>query len=202
MRIIDASFTRSVTEIGQRKQIGLPEVCFIGRSNVGKSSLLNTLAARKIARTGGTPGVTRLINLYTIVWERGGRRGSALFSDFPGFGYSKVSKDLYEGWQAMVEGYVVRNEWVRRALWVFDIRRTFDRLDMMLLDWLKANRLEFSLVLTKADKEGRGASLQKKHAFQAMLGREDVFVFSSRDGYGKSDLLLHIGLSLTEKSTS
>src|SRR5208283_352623 len=70
MRIIDASFTRSVTEIGQRKQIALPEVCFVGRSNVGKSSLLNTLAARKIARTGGTPGVTRLINLYTIVLER------------------------------------------------------------------------------------------------------------------------------------
>ena len=201
MRIIDASFTRSVTEIGQRKQISLPEACFIGRSNVGKSSLLNTLAARKIARTGGTPGVTRLINLYTIVWERGGRRGSALFSDFPGFGYSKVSKDLYEGWQAMVEGYMARNEWVRRVLWVFDIRRTFDRLDMMLLDWLRANRLEFSLVLTKADKEGRGASLQKKHAFQAMLGREDVFVFSSRDGYGRSELLLHIGLSLTDKST-
>ena len=76
MRIIDASFTRSVTEIGQRKQIALPEVCFIGRSNVGKSSLLNTLAGRKIARTGGTPGVTRLINLYTIAWERGGRRGA------------------------------------------------------------------------------------------------------------------------------
>ena len=73
-------------------------------------------------------------------------------------------------------------------LWVFDIRRTFDRLDVMLLDWLKANRLEFSLVLTKADKEGRGASLQKKQAFQAMLGREEVFLFSSKDGYGKSEL--------------
>ena len=196
MRIIDATFTRSVTEIGQRRQIGLPEVCFIGRSNVGKSSLLNTLTGRKIARTGGTPGVTRLINLYTIVWESGGRRGSALFSDFPGFGYSKVSQGVYEGWQAMVENYMARNEWVKRALWVFDTRRTFDRLDVMLLDWLRESRLEFSLVLTKADKEGRGASLQKKKAFQAMLGREDVFLFSSKDGYGKSELLGHIGLSL------
>lgn len=95
----------------------------------------------------------------------------------------------------MVEGYMAHNEWVRRVLWVFDIRRTFDRLDMMLLDWLRANRLEFSLVLTKADKEGRGASLQKKQAFQAMLGREEVFVFSSKDGYGKGDLLVHIGQS-------
>jgi GTP-binding protein len=202
MRIIDASFARSVTEIGQRKLISLPEVCFFGRSNVGKSSLLNTLAARKIAKTGGTPGVTRLINLYTIVWERGGRRGSALFSDFPGFGYSKVSRNLYEGWQAMVESYMAGNEWVRRALWVFDIRRTFDRLDMMLLDWLRAHRLEFSLVLTKADKEARGVSLQKKQAFQTLLGREEVFLFSAKDGYGKRELLLHIGPSLTEKSTS
>ncbi len=197
MRIIDASFTRSVTEIGQRRQISLPEICFVGRSNVGKSSLLNTLAARKIARTGGTPGVTRLINLYTIVWERQGRRRSALFSDFPGFGYSKVERGMYEGWQAMVEGYMTRNEWVKRVLWIFDIRRTFDRLDMMLLEWLRDQRLEFSLVLTKADKEGRGALLQKRQAFQAMLGSADVFVFSSRDGYGKSELLTHIGLSLT-----
>jgi GTP-binding protein len=163
---------------------------------VGKSSLLNTLAGRKIARTGAAPGVTRLINLYEIAWERKGRRRSALFSDFPGFGYSKVSQGTYEGWRAMVEGYMTRNEWVRRVLWVFDIRRTFDDLDSMLLEWLRANQFEFSLVLTKADKEGRGASLQKRDALRRLLGCEEVFLFSSRGGYGRSELLLHIALSL------
>ena len=196
MRIIDAKFTRSVTRAEERKQLALPEICFIGRSNVGKSSLLNTLAGRKIARTGGTPGVTRLINLYEIAWEREGRRKSVLFSDFPGFGYSKVSQGMYEGWQAMVEGYMTRNEWVRRVLWVFDIRRTFDGLDVMLLEWLRAKQFEFSLVLTKADKAGRGASLEKAEDMRRMLGGVEVFLFSSKGGDGRSELLLHIARSL------
>jgi GTP-binding protein len=202
VRIIDARFTKSVTDLSQRRDIALPEICLVGRSNVGKSSLLNTLAARKVARTGSTPGVTRLINLYTVSWEREGRRTSFLFSDFPGFGYSKVSQGVYEGWQAMVEDYMVHNEWIRRVLWVFDIRRTFDRLDTMLLDWLRTNRLGFSLVLTKADKEGRGGSLHKERVFTRLLGREEVFGFSAKDGYGRNGLLSHIASSLTRPASS
>ncbi len=192
MRIIDAKFAKSVADLSQRKQIDLPEICLIGRSNVGKSSLLNTLAGRKIARTGGTPGVTRLINLYEIAWEREGRKKQFLFSDFPGFGYSKVSQGMYEGWQSMVEGYMTGNERLRLALWIFDIRRTFDNLDLMLLEWLRVKGIKFSLVLTKADKEGRGASLQKRELFRRALAGEDVLLFSSKDGAGKSELLSHI----------
>jgi GTP-binding protein len=201
MRIIDAGFLRSVTGIGQRRPLALPEVCFVGRSNVGKSSLLNALAARKIARTGATPGVTRLINLYTITWEGEGRRGRAILSDFPGFGYSKVSQGMYEGWQAMVEGYMAGNEWIRRVLWVFDMRRDFDRLDAMLLEWLRARGLGFSLILTKADKVSRGASLERQRAFRRSLGQEEVFVFSSKDGYGRKEVLFHVARALG-KATS
>ena len=201
MRIIDAGFLRSVTGIGQRRQMALPEVCFVGRSNVGKSSLLNALAARKIARTGATPGVTRLINLYTITWEGEGRRGRAILSDFPGFGYSKVSQGMYEGWQAMVEGYMAGNEWIRRVLWVFDMRRDFDRLDAMLLEWLRARGLGFSLILTKADKVSRGASLERQRAFRRSLGQEEVFVFSSKDGYGRKEVLFHVARSLREATS-
>lgn len=196
MRIIDASFTKSVTELAQRRNIGLPEICLVGRSNVGKSSLLNTLTGRKIARTGSTPGVTRLINLYTVTSEGEGKKRSFLLSDFPGFGYSKVSQGMYEGWQTMVENYMTHNEWIRHVLWIFDIRRTFDRLDTMLLSWLRTQGLGFSLILTKADKEGRGKTLQQEHAFKGLLGREEVIAFSSKDGYGKSRLLSHIGSSL------
>jgi GTP-binding protein len=201
MRIIDAGFLRSVTGIDQRRPLALPEVCFVGRSNVGKSSLLNALAARKIARTGATPGVTRLINLYTITWEGEGRRGRAILSDFPGFGYSKVSQGMYEGWQAMVEGYMAGNEWIRRVLWVFDMRRDFDRLDAMLLEWLRARGLGFSLILTKADKVSRGASLERQRAFRRSLGQEEVFVFSSKDGYGRKEVLFHVARALG-KATS
>jgi GTP-binding protein len=196
MRIVDAGFVRSVTGVDQRKAIHLPEICFVGRSNVGKSSLLNTLASRKIARTGSTPGATRLINLYKVRCEWEGRKREAIFSDFPGFGYSKVSRGVYQNWQAMVEGYMKENEWIRLILWAFDIRRAFDGLDQMLLEWLKGNSLAFSLVLTKADKEGRGKSLQTKQAFQQRLGAEDVFLFSSKDGNGRKELLAHIARSI------
>ncbi len=196
MRIIDAGFLKSLTEAGQRRGISSPEICFVGRSNVGKSSLLNALAARKIARTGSTPGATRLINLYNITFEKEGRRKDVVFSDFPGFGYSKVSKGVYENWQGMVEGYMIGNEWIRRVLWAFDIRRTFDELDRMLLEWLRENGFAFSLVLTKADKEGRGRSAQARLSFQRLLGTPEVFVFSAKDGSGRRDLLSNIAESL------
>jgi len=193
MRIIDASFLKSLTRVGDRKGISLPEICFVGRSNVGKSSLLNALVARKIARTGSTPGATRLINLYGVRSESEGRRKEMVFSDFPGFGYSKVSKGVYENWQAMVEGYIIGNEWIRRVLWAFDIRRSFDDLDRMLLEWLRDNGLAFSLILTKADKEGRGGQARARLSFQRLLGMEEVFLFSAKDGSGRKELLAHVG---------
>jgi len=193
MRIIDASFLKSLTKAGDRKGISLPEICFVGRSNVGKSSLLNALVGRKTARTGSTPGATRLINLYGVRSESNGRRNEMIFSDFPGFGYSKVSKGIYENWQAMVEGYMIGNEWIRRVFWAFDIRRSFDDLDRMLLEWLNDNGLAFSLVLTKADKEGRDGQARALLSFQRLLGMEDVFLFSAKDGSGRKELLAHIG---------
>ena len=193
MRIIDARFLKSLTKAGDRKGISLPEICFVGRSNVGKSSLLNALVGRKTAKTGSTPGATRLINLYGVRSESNGRRNEMIFSDFPGFGYSKVSKGIYENWQAMVEGYMIGNEWIRRVFWAFDIRRSFDDLDRMLLEWLNDNGLAFSLVLTKADKEGRDGQARALLSFQRLLGMEDVFLFSAKDGSGRKELLAHIG---------
>lgn len=195
MRIVDAGFVKSMTGADRKKEMRLPEVCFVGRSNVGKSSLLNTLAARKIARVGSTPGATRLINLYNVRCEWEGRKKEIIFSDFPGFGYSKVSKGVYQNWQTMVEGYMEGNEWIRRVLWAFDIRRDFDDLDEMLLDWLNAHNFAFSFVLTKADKEGKGRALEARRAFQQRFGAE-AFLFSSKDGLGRKELLIHIARSL------
>ena len=196
MRILDAGFVKSVTAISQRKGLPDREICFIGRSNVGKSSLLNGLSMRKIARTSTTPGATRLINLYRIRFEQDGKKREALFSDFPGFGYSKVARTVYENWQSMIEGYMIGNELIRLVLWVLDVRRDFDDLDRMLLEWLEENRLPFSVVLTKADKEGRGKSLEKKQNLQRIIGDRSVFLFSSKDGTGRRELLAHLAQAL------
>lgn len=181
----------------QRRGIAVPEVCFVGRSNVGKSSLINSLSLRKIARTGSTPGATRLINLYRIRCELNGRKDEIVFSDFPGFGYSKVARTVYENWQRMIEDYMIGNELIRRILWAFDVRRDFDDLDRMLLSWLRDNRLSFSLVITKADKEGRGKCAQKRQALQRLVGEEPVFLYSAKDGTGRKELLAHIGQVLS-----
>jgi GTP-binding protein len=196
MRIIDAGFLKSLTEINQRKGVTGPEVCFVGRSNVGKSSLLNSLSMRKMARTGSTPGATRLINLYHIKYELAGRKRDAIFSDFPGFGYSKVARTVYENWQNMVEGYMVGNDSIQRVLWVFDVRRDFDELDQTLLIWLRQNGFPFSLVLTKADKEGKSRSFQKKQTLERVIGAEPIFIFSAKDGSGRKELLAHIAESI------
>jgi len=196
MRIIQADFLRSITSVEQRGDLAIPEICFIGRSNVGKSSLINSLSSRRIAKTGSTPGATRLINLYRVRYEMNGQKQEALFSDFPGFGYSKVARTVYENWQQMVEGYMTGNTLIRHVLWAFDVRRDFDELDRMLLSWLRDKGLPFSLVVTKADKEGRGRSMQKRQTIQKTLGDAAVFIYSSKDGSGKAELLAHIAESL------
>jgi GTP-binding protein len=195
MRVIDATFLKSVTALDQTKGIDSPEICFVGRSNVGKSSLINSLVLRKIARTSSTPGATRLINLYRVRVDMGGTKRDALFSDFPGFGYSKVARNVYENWQQMIERYVTGNRRIQGVVWAFDVRREFDSLDEMLLQWFDEIDIDFTLVLTKADKEGRGPVSQKKLVMQNLVGSRGVFPYSSKDGSGRNELLTHLGRS-------
>lgn len=196
MRILDAEFVKSVVRFEAGRGPAFPEVCFVGRSNVGKSSMLNTVVNRKIAKTSSTPGATRLINLYRVRLEWKGAERQALFSDFPGFGYSKVSKATYQSWQTMVETYVSTNPHIRRVIWLLDVRRDMDELDRMLLEWLDHLETPFTLVLTKADKEGPGYLSSKKSTYANLVGGERVFGFSARTGYGKRELLAHLAESL------
>jgi GTP-binding protein len=192
MRILNAEYLKTIA--GQENREGMPihEVCFMGRSNVGKSSLINALVGRKIARTSSTPGATRSINLYKVHYEYGGTRKWLILSDFPGFGYSKVPKGTYDTWERLVEGYIVANPSIRRLLWIFDVRREPDRLDEMLIEWLTYRRLSYTTVVTKIDKVGHSYVAQKKEYLRRALGCDDIFLFSSKDGYGRKELLSHI----------
>jgi len=192
MRIIDTRYLKSVRTPGEAQVGDLPEICFVGRSNVGKSSLINALAAQRVARTSSRPGATRMINIYKVLYESKGRRGGVIFSDFPGFGYARVSREMARDWRKMVEGYLLTNDRLRRIIWLFDVRRDPDDLDSMLVEWFLAKRLPFSPVLTKVDKETQGNIARKRRSFEAFLNGARAHLFSSRTGYGKKELLLHI----------
>ena len=198
MRIIDAQYIKSLVTSSYETFDNLPEICFIGRSNVGKSSLINSLANRKVARTSSRPGATRMINIYKIFYDLEGNRGGAIFSDFPGFGYARVSQSMALEWQKMIEGYLKKNDMIKDIVWLLDIRRDFDELDEMLLEWLLSEKLPFTPVLTKVDKETQGNIAKKKRSYEQFFDGRKARLFSAKTGFGKKELLDHIRAALEE----
>ncbi len=192
MRIIDAKYIKSVSSPGEVQFDAMPEICFIGRSNVGKSSLLNALVTQRVARTSSRPGATRMINIYKVLYESLGKRDWIIFSDFPGFGYAKVSRSMALDWQKMVEGYLPANDRIKEIIWLLDVRRDFDDLDQMLAEWLFSKQLPFTPVLTKVDKETQGNIVKKVRSYEQFFNGQKAHLFSSRTGYGKKELLVHI----------
>jgi GTP-binding protein len=192
MKIINAQYDKSVAGFSDRMQPGYNEICFIGRSNVGKSSMINKLVTQKVARTSSTPGATKMINIYKILCKFDKERRTLIFSDFPGFGYSKVSKKIYQGWQGMIEGYIRENRYIKRLIWVYDVRRDFDETDRNVIEWIDRTGLDFTMVITKIDKVSKNVMLAKKKLFEKNFGNDKVFLFSSKDGYGMDKLLSHI----------
>jgi GTP-binding protein len=198
MRVLAAEYLKTIVKLEDRKLGDIPEICFIGRSNVGKSSLINRLVMHKVARTSSTPGATKAINLYKIRYELKGIQEWIIFSDFPGFGYSKVAKSTYRGWETMIDGYITGNESIQRLAWAFDVRRDPDALDKTVLQWIRFSRLPFCLILTKSDKEGRGYGLRKRELFCNEFQTNDVFLFSAKDGYGSKEVLSHFFATLSK----
>lgn len=126
-----------------------PEVAFLGRSNAGKSSLLNALVRRKqLARTSGTPGKTRLLHLYEV--EIAGQ--CVRLVDLPGYGYAKVAKRERDAWKTMIEGYLAQREGLCAAVLLQDVRRDVGDDERLLLDWLDEQRVPALVAITKTDK--------------------------------------------------
>ena len=192
MRIIDAKYVKSVSAPEDTEMGDIPEICFVGRSNVGKSSLINATVTQRVARTSSRPGATKMINIYKVLYESGGRRDWVVFSDFPGFGYARISREMARDWQKMVEGYLLGNDRIRRIIWLFDVRRDPDDLDRMLVEWFLSNSLPFTPVLTKVDKETQSNIAKKRRSFEAFVNGSKAHLFSARTGYGKKELLSHI----------
>ena len=148
VKILSADIVATAAGASQFPRDGLPEVAFLGRSNVGKSSLLNRLVARKqLARTSGTPGQTRLLHFYRV------RRSAndLLLVDLPGYGYAKVPKKERARWQRLIEGYLEDREPLRAAVLLQDIRRDPGEDETLFVEWLHARHIPVPLAVTKLD---------------------------------------------------
>jgi GTP-binding protein len=184
MKITSTEFIKSAVDPSQYPDDLLPEVAFVGRSNVGKSSLINVLVNRKkLARTSNTPGRTQLVNFFVI-------NKNLSFVDLPGYGYAKVPVSVKRGWKAMVEGYLEGRKNLRLVVMILDIRRKPSENDNQLIQWLRSNNIKIVFVLTKTDKFSRGQVNISRRKIGEHLGvsYDELVPFSARTRYGKDDL--------------
>ena len=176
------------TSVGLKSQLpadSLPEIVFSGRSNVGKSTLINTLLRRKnLARTSATPGKTATINFYKLDTMR--------FVDLPGYGYAKVAKDEKRKWGELIEGYFAEERDLRLVIQLCDMRHDPTADDRQMIEFMAENGLPFLVVLTKADKLNKTERAARLSAYEAIFAEFEgltVIPYSSVTGEGREDLL-------------
>ena len=193
MKITSAEFITSATKPSQYPSAELPEVAFAGRSNVGKSSLINTLVNRKhLVKTSSTPGRTQLINFFDI-------NSKLTFVDLPGYGYAKVPVSVRKKWGPMIETYLSNRRTLKGVVIIMDIRRTPREEEQNLIHWLEHFSIARIIVLTKTDKLSKTKTIKQQDTIVSALAeeKEDVILFSAKTRRGK-DAVWDAILSLTE----
>jgi GTP-binding protein len=182
MKILSAEFILSAREPAHYPPAVLPEIAFAGRSNVGKSSLINTLLNRKgLARTSNTPGRTQEINFFTV-------NNRIAFIDLPGYGYAKVPEKIRTHWGPMIETYLSNRQTLRLVVLILDIRRDPSVEDHQLIDWLRYYRHPLLIVLTKLDKVTRNQRSERRNLIGEVLALAPdtpLILFSAKTGEGK-----------------
>jgi len=190
MKILSAEFVKSCEQPDQFPKDRLPAVAFVGRSNVGKSSLINSLLRRKgLARVSRTPGKTQMINVFLVTTDDPKARRFYVV-DLPGYGYAKVAKTVRARWQPLIEQYLTGNDGLRGILLLIDSRGT-ERKDAEAVGWLGRSGLPVLLIATKSDKlsrSERAASLSGLRAVFDLSEDVDVVAYSSVTHEGRDDL--------------
>lgn len=191
MQIKTAEYVISSARVDQCPKTTQPEYAFIGRSNVGKSSLINMLTNQsKLAKTSATPGKTMLINHFSINKEW-------FLVDLPGYGFAKRGKKEQEKFQQMIQSYILEREQMANLFLLIDARHEPQKIDLEFMEWLGENEIPFSIVFTKADKlsKGRLSSNVKIYLNKLSEQWEDLppyFITSSETRMGKEELLDYI----------
>ena len=191
MQIKKATYKISSPTAAQCPTTNVPEYAFIGRSNVGKSSLINLLTKKGLAKTSQKPGKTMLINHFEI------NDGEFYIVDLPGYGYASRGKEQREGFSTMIEDYILNRSQLTLLFVLIDIRHEPQKIDVEFLRWLGENNVPFAIIFTKADKLGPNAALNKVEEYKKFLMRDweelpPVFITSSESKMGKETLLEYI----------
>ena len=186
MRVL-SRFLASSTDVSQFPAPSVPEIAFLGRSNVGKSSLINSLVGTKLARTSSTPGRTRAINFFEIRWP-GKPRPEMIFADLPGYGYAKISKEVSQEWPKFIEPYLKDRPTLALCLAIVDTNVPPQQSDGHLVDFLAASGRNFVLVATKVDRLSNNQLANALRTLSREYPSARVLPYSSRSGAGHSEL--------------
>jgi GTP-binding protein len=168
----------------------VPEIAFLGRSNVGKSSLLNALVGEKAAKVSSTPGRTRAINFFLLLDEN--RRPRLQLADLPGYGYAKISKSISAEWPKFIEPYLAERATLALCVCLVDSNIPPRPVDLQLLDWLRAAGRDFVVAATKIDRLSGNERTRSLTALKKGLALDDVLPVSAKTGYGIKELWARI----------
>jgi len=198
LRIVESVFIKSAVYPKDYPESELPEVAFVGKSNVGKSSMINTVLGRKaIAKISSTPGKTRLINFFNVRFKDDptGENSYINFVDLPGYGYAKVSKTERNSWQKMVEKYFANRDQLKGVIALIDIRHKADPKDLVMIQMLKIRNIPFMLAATKSDKipKSKVGNVVRKLAVELQVDKDDIIAFSALKKSGISTVIKWIG---------
>ena len=186
MKIKSAEFIKSAVFLKDCPNDPLPEIALIGKSNVGKSSLINRFINRKgLAKTSNTPGKTRTLNFYLI-------NNNFYFVDLPGYGFAKAPMNERKGWKRMIEEYLTTRETLAGGILILDVRRDPGPAEAEIYEWFEEYNIPLVTVLNKADKFSKNKLVQRVKSIKGAIPIDDPITFSATSGLGKNELGLRV----------
>jgi GTP-binding protein len=191
-------FLLSAVSASQFPAPSVPEIAFLGRSNVGKSSLINALIGQRAAKVSSTPGRTRAINFFLLRDQR--QRPQFAFADLPGYGYAKISKSVSAEWPSFIEPYLAQRPTLKLCVCLIDSNIPLQPSDRQLIDWLRAASRCFTVVATKIDRLSGNERTRNLSALKRDPGLEEVLPVSATTGYGIGELWTRIEAAVASQA--